>query len=79
VYKHLNFSMHIVMWYWKVNMYLPTYFRDLKIILEHIWLVGSGNGRQLNLLEVYIAHRDQMWPSTQWLKIYTGSANRALV
>jgi hypothetical protein len=35
--------------------------------------VGSGNDRQLNLLEVRIARRDQMWLSTRWLKIYTGS------
>jgi hypothetical protein len=27
--------------------------------------VGFGNGRQLNLLEVYVARRDRRWPSTQ--------------
>jgi hypothetical protein len=40
--------------------------------------VSFGNGRQLNLLEVYVARRDRRWLSTQWLKIYTGSDNLAL-
>jgi hypothetical protein len=40
--------------------------------------IGSGNGRQLNQLEVCIARRDRRWPRTQLLKIYIGLGNRAL-